>query len=664
MDSLALALLPSGRHVVYTRDVAPMHRRDLQAVRGTAILIGVAFHAGLISGGYVGFELFFVVSGFLITQQIVVARQSGTFSLSEFFVRRFRRLFPALAVMVMVTTIVSMAFSPLAQTGTTVRTGIGALFLHANYVTQTSNGDYFSPLAEANPLLHTWSLSLEEQFYVVFPVLLVLLLSWHMSRTWTAAVLVLLSAAVLAATQAVSWGWAPGVVPISLFQYYGPMGRAWVFLIGASLAVATTRVAWGRWLTPFAVCVILTCALTYNSATPYPSLWALPPTLATAALALARSSSLGEALGTRWLSWIGDWSYSWYLWHWPVIVLCRGLFGDTLLVSTTAACLSVPVALLSFQWIEKPFRRSPQPVRLGTSARFGLIACIVLVAVQAAAHGVTQHPTARALRDAHEPNLGDYACFSVSEGRRCLLAQGTGAPTYLVGDSTAFHFSDGLRQALVRTARPGSVVGEFNCGPGAVSYREHTHGLWNAFRAAWDDSCREKEAALRSMMSRVPPGVVFLAYGPLQIERPHDVLGQRGQVESTSAQKTSGFEGRLLEELAWLRDAGHEVILVSPLPSIDSFRPCTTLWMMLERCVHEEASGLELRQDSTAAAIMRVSERAQTPLAVPATSLCPAGKCRTFDRGRWVFYDSFHITRDASRGLTSFWQKWLRRTNR
>jgi peptidoglycan/LPS O-acetylase OafA/YrhL len=159
-------------------------RLDVQGLRAVAVFVVVAFHAGLnVPGGFTGVDIFFVISGFVITAMLAREWQStGTLRFRTFYARRFRRLTPALAVLVLVVVVISALIqSPLGAQQITAETGIGALFLAANIVIANNTGGYFDATAAANPLLNTWSLSVEEQFYLIWPVLAGLCLRWKVS---------------------------------------------------------------------------------------------------------------------------------------------------------------------------------------------------------------------------------------------------------------------------------------------------------------------------------------------------------------------------------------------------------------------------------------------------------------------------------------------------
>jgi len=227
------------------RAVSDGRRFDIQGLRAVAVLLVVAFHAGLpVPGGFVGVDVFFVISGFVITGMIHRERSStGRFRFGRFYLRRFKRLTPALSLMVAVTMVLAFCLlSPFTEQQPAAQTGIGAMLLVANFMIAYKTGDYFDAPAESNPLLHTWSLSVEEQFYLVFPA--ILLLGWVLSQRgrrripWVA---VLVGTAALISFGLVMMG-ASALDPSTakyLLEFYSPLTRAWEFAVGALLALAT-----------------------------------------------------------------------------------------------------------------------------------------------------------------------------------------------------------------------------------------------------------------------------------------------------------------------------------------------------------------------------------------------------------------------------------------
>ena len=344
-----------------------MHRRlDVQGLRGLAVLLVVAFHAGLpVSGGFVGVDVFFVISGFVITGLLL--RQwsaDGRLDLRTFYARRVRRLLPALAIVVCATSIVSLFVQPLnGEQQQTAKTGLGAMLLSANLVIPRLAADYFAGGAADNPLLHTWSLSAEEQFYLAFPSLLLvgLLLGRHLHRRLTGPAIIVagVSAASIAFLLAATY--TPTLERMGVFAnpFYSSLARAWEFGLGAlvSLAADTFDRASTRLLLFFGITgtgAVLASSLLFSSDGRFPGIAVFVPVVGAALIltsGLGRPHALTRALSSRSLVWIGDLSYGWYLWHWPLIVFGRLLAPGAPSVPLLCGGLSLGTAYLSYRFV-------------------------------------------------------------------------------------------------------------------------------------------------------------------------------------------------------------------------------------------------------------------------------------------------------------------------
>ncbi len=348
-------------------------RPDIEGLRAVAILLVVAAHAGVpwLAGGFVGVDVFFVLSGFLITGKLVQeTTATGRIRLLPFYVRRLRRLLPALLLMLLVVGLASTwLLSPVELGPQLVAARMAALWL-SNFHFALGNLDYFAASSESNLYLHTWSLGVEEQFYLVWPSLVLWLLARDGERgvarlkigMWVVLLASLLACIRLTQTE-----------PMLAF-YMMPL-RAWQFAVGAlvwlmfirgrqATHVAITRIV--PVLGPLGLMLVVGCGLWLDAQRPYPGAWAILPTLGAGIVVLAGSLHKGQGSAYRLLSlpplqWLGRISYSWYLWHWPVLLL-----GDALTGSQTPAyrallvAISLALAALSHALVEAPLRRWKQ----------------------------------------------------------------------------------------------------------------------------------------------------------------------------------------------------------------------------------------------------------------------------------------------------------------
>ncbi len=218
----------------------PGYRPDIQGLRGVAVLLVVIFHAGLpLYGGYIGVDVFFVISGFVITRGILRNLGRGTFSFLDFYIKRMRRLLPALSVMLVTTLLLMPLLGAATAFRSSIRTGVAAALFNANHYLTRAN-DYFSASADLNPFLHTWSLSLEEQFYFLFPASLFIL--WKIGARVTArrrVVYGLIAICILSFCASIYFSYISGIAgfPGEKIAFYTLPARAWQFGVGALLAI-------------------------------------------------------------------------------------------------------------------------------------------------------------------------------------------------------------------------------------------------------------------------------------------------------------------------------------------------------------------------------------------------------------------------------------------
>ena len=396
---------PGGLHRTF--------RPDVEGLRAVAVGLVVLYHCnGVIPGGYVGVDIFFVISGFLITSQLVrELTRTGTISLRGFYARRVRRILPAATVTTVATILMAgVLLPPLAALRVFDDARAAALF-GANFHFAAVGADYFSNGLPPSPLQHYWSLSVEEQFYVVWPLLLaVSSLAWVRVRRCSAGHGIEVAAraarprislvvAVLGVVTALSFICSVQMTRHAPTEaYYSILSRGWELAAGALVALSLPvtgkldrRLAVGlSWLG--LGCIVL-AASTFGASTSFPGAAALLPVAGAAAIiaagaAASRRWGAESMLGVPPLQKLGGLSYSWYLWHWPVLILAPAVLGHSLstLEALAMAALSLIIALLSFLLVERPIRRMTVLVRrplLGIATGAALIATTMTAAALA-----------------------------------------------------------------------------------------------------------------------------------------------------------------------------------------------------------------------------------------------------------------------------------------
>ena len=636
-------------------------RKDIQGLRAIAVLMVVGFHAGLpMPGGFAGVDVFFVISGFVITGMLHREwLETGRIRFGQFYLRRFRRLTPALALMLTIVVASAALFvSPLGGRQMDVlMTAAAAIMLVANFVISAITGGYFDAPAEMNPLLHTWSLSIEEQFYLFFPGLL--LLAWLLGRrrgwTWAPA-LTIAALALLSAGLAISGQEAPD-------HFYSPFGRAWEFAVGALLALGLTpqrslRVS-ARTLRWLGCAALILSVFVISGDQPFPGpLTALP--VGGAALVIASGGTSQDA-SSRWLSHpllvrVGDLSYSWYLWHWPLIVFARALWPHTPIALPIAAALSVIPAALSYHYVEGPCRRR-LPSRSRTAmvgvmvTTLPLLACLGLLRLTVDGYG---SPTVR-----HQQEI--VAAQHASQTAGCSLESGgsewparnctwnsdaQGAGIYLIGDSHAEHFSDAVIEAGGSLGRPVVVGTHGSCPPIAAV-------VWDAKQtSAWNRHCMATRDHIIAAISNSPAALVIFAASDKYTDEGRYLVGPDAEhLSGTRAGKLSAWRLGLESMVRQLQGVGHRVVLVQTVPrwtSVDDWYTTgcliPTLFSTSSSCSHEMpvARAAERQGD-----VRRLMQNTSTVTGAELVDLWPRFcgiTCGTNDPGYLRYRDSEHIT--------------------
>ncbi|HUD94368.1 acyltransferase family protein [Sphingobium sp.] len=368
-------------------DGAIRYRRDIDGLRALAILPVLLFHAHVpgFSGGYVGVDIFFVISGFLITGIIAREVDEGRFSLIRFYERRFRRILPALTLMIVAALGAAAWFYLPGDLEGVPKSALAATVFASNLWFFADTG-YFAGGADVKPLLHTWSLAVEEQYYIGFPVLLMLLARF--APRWRTAVVAMIAAGSLVLCIAMQRD------PTG-FAFYLLPARAWELFAGALLAlgaVPSVRQRWLREAIAWAGCGAIAIAVAvYDRTTLFPGMAALlPVTGAAALLHTAPGTSMGRLLALPPLVGVGLLSYSLYLWHWPLIVFTEYATDMPLAGWPRIAVIAgaFVAAFLSWRFVERPFRDNSRiPARRIFAFTAGAMALLCLLSLALLTNG-------------------------------------------------------------------------------------------------------------------------------------------------------------------------------------------------------------------------------------------------------------------------------------
>jgi peptidoglycan/LPS O-acetylase OafA/YrhL len=342
--------------MIQPREASPI-RSDIQGLRGVAIGLVVISHffPGFLPGGFIGVDIFFVISGFVITQQIISSERSGFKErLIEFYAKRVRRILPSATLVIWITLTVNWLLLGPVYTKTAARDGFFATVFLANVHFENSSLDYFNTTANSSMFSHFWSLSIEEQFYLFWPLIVIGLLMFASSLRVT-----LLTVGILAGA---SLAYALYSVDISeTARFFSSAARFWELLAGGFLAFLVTRFKLPHLHSFLFLTFVLVLAIVIAPTLYWPNFITIAIVLATAAVLTPNASSrYFDILKTRVLVFLGDISYVLYLWHWPVLMIIKEYyFGLTPFRTLIALVASLALAISTHYLLEKPIRRSP-----------------------------------------------------------------------------------------------------------------------------------------------------------------------------------------------------------------------------------------------------------------------------------------------------------------
>ena len=544
----------------------PGYRRDIQGLRGVSVVLVLLYHAAaVLPGGFIGVDVFFVISGYVITASLQREWLStGTIRFREFYARRVRRLFPALALLTAVTVFASILLqSPNGPQQETAKTAFGAIGIAANFVIFSSIGGYFSSIAENNPLLHIWSLSVEEQFFLVFPAAIAL--GWTLARrrgTSKSVAAWIVAGGIAIPSILLSLAASYGLVDVPLiggssrmFAFYSSLTRAWEFAVGALLVLLAPRLSRiPDWqldrLGGAGFVLVLGSAFVISESWIFPGFAVLLPVAGAAAIivsGLAQRSNGRTLLEHPLLVWIGDISYSWYLWHWPVIVFTRLHYSDRWWALMAAAALSLVPAYLSWRYLESPIIRS---ARLGGRRIIGVLLAAVLVpglftvvlAVGSKSGWGLDWPVGAHVVVQNDCDHGEFdpsACtWTVEASRGTVL---------LAGDSQSWAVADGVITAAGELGYDTTVAALNGCA--FVSPDLDLPGDWA--------ECREFRSAVVEFATSTKPVAVAISNWS---------LGYVGNSPESRRRWTSGLVGLL----DGFNDVGVPVVVISSYPAGDA----------------------------------------------------------------------------------------------
>jgi peptidoglycan/LPS O-acetylase OafA/YrhL len=643
------------------------YRADIDGLRAVAVVAVILYHLNVsgFSGGFVGVDVFFVISGFLIASLISRELEEKRFSLLSFYERRVRRIVPALVVLLLVVS--ALAFwelFPAAYLRFGQSVAATSVFL-SNVEFWRESDDYFTFYSLEKPLVHTWSLAIEEQFYLLFPPLLILLAS--RPRQWTIAV--------LAALAAISFGlsiWSVFAAPLAGFYLFHT--RIWELLLGALIAVGAVPITSTRSvnnvLAALGISMIAFAVAIYTSRTGFPGLAALLPCVGAALIiyaGLRDAPAINRILSSKPTVFVGLISYSLYLWHWPIYVFATYHLARDLSAVEKAALVAASFAIAACSWrfVEQPFRR-PGGVMPRRQLFVQAAAIMVVLGVSGAgiylADGVPQRftPEVQALL-APQTYFRRFSCDpgrseQTPAGVMCRMGRAEGPATFIVwGDAHAQALSPAIDRAAERLERSGLMSALGACPPFIgttfpLSERCQQHGRatfaflqaqkirhviligrWSAYAEYSDYTRADETRATRTPLLRI-------------------------REEWSPEDTRRAFAQALHETIATLRAMGIRVTIVGPVPEIGRNVP-TTLARRRLRGLPEAIGPTRAEFEVRNKAILdQLAMEDDVRRIYPDKVLCDDTRCAVTREGKPLYFDDHHLHRFGAESISAIFE--------
>lgn len=641
------------------------YRPDIDGLRAIAVLSVVFYHyeIGSLGGGFVGVDVFFVISGYLITGIVQSEMEDGRFTLANFYERRARRIFPALFAMLL-TTLVAALFVLLPSDLALLGKSVVATVLFVSNMLYLRQSSYFGAGSDFNPLLHTWSLGVEEQFYVFLPIFLLLLNRYF--RHWLPAVLVcsaLFSFVLCATLQSVEPKWT---------FFFSPF-RAWELLAGSLLAlgvVPTITSSVARSSLAFAALACLCWAVVgTREGIEFPGWQAAVPVLAT--VLLIHTGAGGGSVISRLLAWrplvgVGLVSYSLYLWHWPLLVLTKyrgGMESLSAIQSLMLLPIALALAIASYYWIERPFRRrkakdrSLRPMKVLSATAIAAALLVVLGLGFTATAGIPQRvPDEVAVLDRQRrPVIPFIECdgkLPGQSGQNCRIGEKI-EPTrraLVWGDSHALAWAPGLARSLLEDGWQGILAVRSECAP-----------LLGVRNPDTPDCLQHNDSVIEWVKVNKPARVYLVAaWGTYSnADSGYDLSDIEGRLGNDKV-----FGPAYRRTIEQLRHYVDDIVVLGPTPVAARSVPFALAIVAWHDSAEPKLFDHKKYVDETRNFWSQVAWSAdQVQLEDPDNWFCPDGKCLYVVQGKLLFRDAHHLNVEgalfAARhlGLKSYTQR-------
>jgi len=620
------------------------YRPDIDGLRAIAVIGVLLFHADLgVSGGYVGVDVFFVISGFLITGLILKELRDKSFSVLGFWERRVRRIVPALFVVTLATVLLGYVFLLPAEYKMLGSSVLWLSVISSNLFFWKNTNSYFGGTAEEMPLLHTWSLSLEEQFYLIVPFVLLVLFRVGKSRSifWIICSFVILSCGLS----------IYGMADHGSATFYLLPTRAWELgsgsLVAFAVPIRSVRIrTMMQWVGM--ICVLIPFFI-YDRATIFPGMAAVPPVAGTAILIWAgmgeahktNSLQIQRALSMKPLVWIGLLSYSLYLWHWPLLAFNEYLviWKDSVPVKVFILLSALLLSYFSWKFVEQPIRSrrmfgSKRSVFIFSSVAFSLL--LICSSLLISKEGMTGRYTEDFLNHTDsglsEDSFFDYgkASKEFPENKSSLGIEGEEPIFFLWGDSHGM----ALARAIDAAAKESSIAGE-----SAVKTSTLPVLSWVTSKESQVNYNESVLKYLEGKKQRQSIGHVIL-------------IGRWWLASNQSYENESSFEIKLINTIDRIKGLGYSVSLVRQVPQwTDHWQTPSSFPFQLEKFSWEYKE-MTLSEEELEKRFVQQNQMFSKIEKVPGVRIIdplpllkgPDGFYHIRDEGGWIYYDDDHLS--------------------
>lgn len=670
------------------------YRPDIDGLRSVAVLSILVFHfkiAGL-DGGYIGVDVFYVISGYLIGSIILNDIKNNSFSFAEFYRRRIARLYPAYIAMMCVTTLAAFWLFLPREFRDFGKSIVASIFYASNILFFRESG-YFDTSASLKPLLHTWSLSIEEQFYLLFPGFAYLAFrSFKVDAIFPLAVIVCLMSFLSGVYQTET----DRNAAFYLFPF-----RAWELLLGVIIATGKLPSVNSRSLANVlswsGFGMIAIAVGTYTSKTAFPGLAALLPCLG--AFLIIYSGTRHQPMVNRLLShpapvFVGLISYSLYLWHWPLVIFAEYYFSRELSHIETAALIAVTflLATISWRYVERPFRLPTNVFRRSAASLFSAaaLASVVLAGIGYAIYRTDGLPgrlspeTARVAEAAGDFMQDWNGCVGKANPHypglaHCPIGNPYDADAVFLawGDSHVGAFRKGLEAAAKESGQQGILVLSGGCPPLFGIEKDET-----ASTAALDRECAAQNEVVKRLLesSKALGSVVLIGRWAYYSEGEGVGIDQHNRIklrrpgagQKTDEDQKALFTQAFLETAKQLRDLGKSVYIVEQVPELPLYHSQRLGASLRRGSLSYEAALSKLgivdhgdvlkRQDAASRAIERACTLYGAKLLKTHLFFCREGRCSATLDELPAYFDNNHITGKTSLKIRAVFSPAMRLT--